>query len=173
MRDYLRQFVAGHSVREKALGPVAAADRPRDTVEALDSFMPPAQLPSATDVSRRPFEGLWTDRVDSDYFIARLARAGALRDGDADRLRKWVTDGYVILPGAVSAEVCEAIKSDLSRAFANGDQRLHVITPGELFGKPLQPGTPEARMRVNDIYVYLESARKALFSESIMHFLRL
>lgn len=175
MRDYLREFVAKHSGREAALGPVVAADRPRQpaSAEVVDSFIPAAQLPSATGVYRGRFEGLWTDRVDSDYFIDRLARAGALRDGDADRLRQWVTDGYAILPGAVSAEVCEAIKSDLSRAFAHGDQRLHVLAPGEHFGKPLQPGTPEARMRVNDIYVYFESARRALFGEPIMHFLRL
>lgn len=174
-RNAAREFIASRSGQARALGPVAAADRPRDpaSAEALDAFMPAAQLPGATDVSRRPFEGLWTDHVDSDYHIERLARAGALRDGDADRLRQWVTDGYVILPGAVPAELCEEIKSDLSTAFANGDQRLHVLAPGDAFGTPLQPGTPEARMRVNDIYVYFESARRALLGEPIMHFLRL
>jgi ectoine hydroxylase-related dioxygenase (phytanoyl-CoA dioxygenase family) len=77
------------------------------------------------------------------------------------------------MPAAVPAKDCEAIKADLRRAFDHGDERLHVLKPGEHFGVPLQPGTPQARTRVNDIYVYYESARRALFAEPIVRFLRL
>jgi phytanoyl-CoA hydroxylase len=158
-----------------ALGAPLVGDLPRRQLsgEDLDAMLPTAQQPHAQVSYRGHFEGLWTDCVDAEQIIERRWRAGQLQAADVDRLKHWVEHGYVVIPGAVPAEDCEAIKADLSRAFEHGDERLHVIKPGEHFGVPLQPGTPQARMRVNDIYVYYESARRALFAEPIVRFLRL
>jgi phytanoyl-CoA hydroxylase len=158
-----------------ALGPPIVGDRANRqlSAEELDALLPAAQQPQAQVTYRSHFEGLWTDRVDAEQVIERRWRAGQLRAADVERLKHWVEHGYIVLPGAVPAEDCEAIKADLGRAFEHGDERLHVLKPGEHFGTPLQPGTPQARMRVNDIYVYYESARRALFAEPIVRFLRL
>ncbi len=157
------------------LAPPVVQDRPREhlSVEDLDALLPVAQQPQAHSAYRGQFEGLWTDRVDAAQVLQRRWRAGQLRAVELERLQHWIEHGYVVLPGAVPPEDCEAIKADLGRAFEHGDERLHVIKPGEHFGQPLQPGTPQARMRVNDIYVYYESARRALFAEPIARFLRL
>ena len=141
--------------------------------EELEAFIPAAHKPNAQNTFRGPFEGLWTDRIDTDSIIQRRARAGQLRAAEIEHLKHWVEHGFVILPAAVPADVCEAIKSDLSRAFERGDERLRVLAPGQQVGQPLRPGTPEARMRVNDIYVYYDSGRHALFAEPILRFLRL
>ena len=158
-----------------ALGAPLVGDRPRRQLsgEDLDALLAAAQRPAAHVAYRGHFEGLWTDRVDAEQVIERRWRAGQLRAADVERLKHWVEHGYVVLPGAVPAEDCEAIKADLRRAFEQGDERLHVLKPGEHSGTPLQPGTPQARMRVNDIYVFYESARRALFAEPIVRFLRL
>jgi ectoine hydroxylase-related dioxygenase (phytanoyl-CoA dioxygenase family) len=65
------------------------------------------------------------------------------------------------------------VKEDLRRAFEFGDERLRLLAPGEHFGRPLQARADTQGMRVNDIYAYFESARRALFSEPIARFLRL
>jgi phytanoyl-CoA hydroxylase len=135
--------------------------------------MPPAQSPQAQVTYRSPFEGLWTDRADAERILERRRRAGQLSNDDVAHLEFWIEHGYVVLPGAVDAEICEAVKDDLARAFEHGDLRLHALKPGVHFGEPLQPGTLAARMRVNDIYVYYESARRALFAEPIVRFLRI
>jgi phytanoyl-CoA hydroxylase len=139
--------------------------------DELDALLPQAQFPAAALPFRGHFEGLWTDRLDAEDLIRRRLRSGQITDSEASQLEHWVEKGYVILPGAVSADVCEQIKSDLARAFAEGDERLRVLNPGEHFGQPLQAGTDMRRRRVQDIYVYFESARKALFSERIARFL--
>jgi hypothetical protein len=157
------------------LAPPVVRDRPRPqlSVEDLDALLPTAQQPHVQVAARGHFEGLWTDRVDAQQVIERRWRAGQLQAADVERLEHWVEHGYVVMPGVIPAEDCEAIKADLRRAFEHGDERLHVLKPGEHFGVPLQPGTPQTGMRVNDIYVYYESARRVLFAEPIVRFLRL
>jgi hypothetical protein len=141
--------------------------------EELDEMLPQAQRDHATVEYRSEFEGLWTDRIDVDAVIERRIRSGQLDDADVELLQHWIERGYVILHGAVPVEVCEQVKADLERAFAQGDSRLHVLAPDEHFGRPLEPATDMRNMRVNDIYVHYDSARRALFAEPVQHFLRL
>jgi phytanoyl-CoA hydroxylase len=141
--------------------------------DELAALLPRAHRDHAAIEYRTEFEGLWTDRIDVDDVIARRRRAGQLTEADVGLLRDWLERGYVILEGAVSKEVCETVKADLRTAFERGDERLHVLAPGEHFGHQLEPGTDMRGMRVNDIYVHLESARRALFNDPVLHFLRL
>jgi hypothetical protein len=136
-------------------------------------MLPRAKGAHAEVAFRSEFEGLWTDRVDVEAVIDRRCRAGQLTDRDLALLSRWLHDGYVILEGAVPIEVCEAVKADLREAFDHGDPRLHVLAPGDHFGRPLEPRTDMHSMRVNDIYVHYESGRRALFAEPVLHFLRL
>jgi phytanoyl-CoA hydroxylase len=164
------------SRRETATATAAVEDPQRErqlTQEELDSLLPRAQFERASAEYRGQFEGLWTDRRDVTEVIARRVRSGDLSEADSDLLRHWVEHGYVVLEGAVPPDVCDRLQDDLSRAFANGDDRLRVLKPGEHFGEPLQAGTDMRGMRVNDVYVHFESAREALFADRIVQFLRL
>jgi hypothetical protein len=176
MRNLFRPPTAGGT--DQLLQPVhqpSTAQPPaaRPSSKDLDSLLPGAEFERATAKYRGHFEGLWTDRVDALDLVERRARAGQISEYEDDLLRTWIEQGYVVLPGAVSAEVCEHVKTDLANSFANGDERLRVLAPGEHFGQPLQAGTDMRGMRVNDIYVYFESARQALFAEPISRFLTL
>jgi len=155
--------------------PATVQDAPRRQLspEEFEALVPVAQEPQAHVVYHGRFEGLWTDRADAALVIERRRRAGQLKIADVELLEHWIEHGYVILRGAVASDVCEDVKADLRRAFENGDPRLHAIKPGEHFGTPLEPGTLQARMRVNDIYVYYEPARRALFAEPIVRFLHI
>lgn len=151
-----------------------ADERPRVQLSdvELEALLPRAREQAPVQY-RGEFEGLWTDRIDVDEVIGRRRRSGQLRDSDVEQLTNWLDHGYVILEGAVPVDLCEAVKADLRTAFHRGDSRLHVLAPGEHFGRELEPGTDMRGMRVNDIYVYFESARRALFVEPVLHFLRL
>ena len=139
--------------------------------EGADRYFARAQHPHASVEFRGKFEGLWTDRADALEIVARRRRAGQLDDDDAQRFVHWIEHGYVILPGAVSNAECDAVGSDLRRAFEHGDERLHVFAPGEQSGSPLTAGLEMDGMRVNDIYVYFDSAREALFNDAVLSFL--
>jgi len=134
---------------------------------------PRAQRGGAQVAFRSEFEGLWIDRTDADEVLARRVRAGQVTEAEVNQLRHFVDHGWVLLEQAVPVETCEEVKRDLRRAFAKGDERVHVLAPGEHFGRPLTAGIDMRAMRVNDIYVYYDSARRALFSPPIVRFLRL
>ena len=118
------------------------------------------------------FGGLWTDRRDASEEIEGRLAAGAISDADADRLRHWIAHGYVILEQAVDPDACDALRADLARAFVEGDERLLMRSPAHEGFEPLRAGVETERARVLDVYAFYESARVALFSEPIVHFLR-
>lgn len=118
------------------------------------------------------FGGLWTDRHDAAEEIERRLEAGTISGPDADQLRDWIAHGYVTIERAVEPEACDRLRADLDRAFANGDERLLVRSPAHEGFEPLEAGADTDRARVLDVYAFYESARAALFSEPIVHFLR-
>jgi phytanoyl-CoA hydroxylase len=117
------------------------------------------------------FGGLWTDRRDAGQTIDRRLAAGTIGDADAERLRDWIAHGYVILEGGVRPEVCDRLRTDLDRAFAQGDERLLMYSPGHDGQTPLRAGVDTERARVVDVYAFYESARAALFGDAIVRFL--
>jgi phytanoyl-CoA hydroxylase len=118
------------------------------------------------------FGGLWTDRRDAGEEIERRLDAGTITESDAERLRHWVADGYVILERGVEPETCDRLRADLDRAFLDGDERLLMHSPADEDYQPLQAGLDTELARVVDVYAFYESARAALFSGPIVHFLR-
>jgi phytanoyl-CoA hydroxylase len=136
---------------------------------ALRSLVAPSEPDPAYD-SR--FGGLWTDRRDAAEEIGRRVEAGTLSQAEAEQIRHWVEHGYAILPGAVAPDVCDRLRADLDRAFAEGDERLLMTSPAVDGFHPLMAGVDSERARVVDVYVFYESAREALFSEPIVRFLR-
>ncbi len=97
---------------------------------------------------------------------------GRITEADADRLRHWVADGYVIIERGVLPDDCDRLRADLEAAFRDGDERLLMHSPQNEDYRPLSAGTDTERVRVVDVYAFYESARVALFSEPIVRFLQ-
>ena len=92
---------------------------------------------------------------------------GRITEADADRLRHWVADGYLILERGVLPDDCDRLRADLEAAFRDGDERLLMHSPQNEDYRPLSAGTDTERVRVVDVYAFYQSARVALFSEPI------
>lgn len=119
------------------------------------------------------FGGFWTDRLDAPQELERRLADGKLTEEDADRLTHWMEKGYVVLPGAVPTSVCDDLRQEIERAWSVGDERLRVFPPGSRDPVRISPDLPSDRLRIVDIYVFVEAARQALFSPPIAHFLEL
>jgi phytanoyl-CoA hydroxylase len=144
-----------------------------EEIDPWDRFLARAAPGGAASITfRGAFEGLWTDRRDAAEVVARRRRSQQLDEAGAALVEHWLEHGYAILPGAVDPQVCDELVDDLRTAFARGDDRLSVIPPGDHFGHKLAPDTDMHGMRVTDVYVYFESARRALLSAAIVQFLR-
>src|SRR5215470_6607553 len=46
----------------------------------------------------------WLDRPDADARLEACRREGRLTADEAERLQKWITDGYFVLPDAVRGD---------------------------------------------------------------------
>ena len=115
--------------------------------------------------------GLWTDRYDAAQEIRRRVSHGRVPASMAPLLEEWSAKGYIILPGTVPAPVCDAVRTDIERAWATGDERIYVFAPGSSDPSPLQPGTATEKMRAVDVYVHFETAHQALFNDRLLDFL--
>lgn len=119
------------------------------------------------------FGGLWTDRADAEEQIAARLRDGRIGEAEAGRLRHWVGHGHVVLEHAVEPAVCDRVRAELDRTFAQGDDRLLMYSEAPDGPHAVEAGVDTPFARVVDAYVFSEPARAALFSAPIVRFLRL
>lgn len=66
----------------------------------------------------------WLDRPDAPRRIDERARAGEITADEAALCRKWVTDGYVVLPNAVAPDILDWVWSAYERRISAG-----AVTP--------------------------------------------
>ena len=119
------------------------------------------------------FGGLWTDRLDASAELERRRAGGVLSDSEATTIANWMSNGYVILEGAVPKEDCDLLGDEIARAWNVGASDLQTQPPGEHATVPPTPDTPPDRMRIIDVYAARPVALKVLMAPTIVRFLTL
>jgi len=122
------------------------------------------------------FGGFWTDQPNALDLIRGKLEAGLITAIDADNLRFWVTNGYLVLEKAVPESVLEAATKDLDSAYSG---RL----PGLLFecqdvigsrkASPWQKEMNDVPAKALDLHYQSLAVRELIFSEVPMRFLAL
>jgi ectoine hydroxylase-related dioxygenase (phytanoyl-CoA dioxygenase family) len=121
---------------------------------------------------RSRFGGLWTDRLDAPVLVEEGLAAGQFSAEDGAALRHWLDHGYAVLRHAVPEALCDAVRSDLERCRSTTGAAILCQSPdGATF--EFNADAPPDDIRVLDAYVHFVSAREALFSAPIVHFLEL
>ena len=113
--------------------------------------------------------GLWPDRPDALGRVERELTAGRLTEAEAESLRRWIADGYVILPGAVPPELADRLWDEVERAWQERDPHLRVELDGTTY--PLDAQLRGRRYKLLDLYARSEAAREAAFAPAIHAFL--
>jgi hypothetical protein len=117
------------------------------------------------------FGGFWTDRNDADALTQAKLASGTITPQDIELLRRWRTDGFVILPGAVAPEVVDRINAEVETIWNTLDPRFRVERGGTV--TPLDPKARGAAAKLLDLYVYSKSAREAAFAPQLVRFLNI
>ena len=115
--------------------------------------------------------GLWIDRVDADALLDERLRLGELTETDAQLLRDWRRDGFVLLRNAISTELADRVNEFVEEVWRTQDPRVIV----ELGGDLSSVGAAERSQpnKLLDLAVYCEDVRRAALAEPILRFLRL
>ncbi len=121
--------------------------------------------------TRSPFGGLWTDRVDADEQLERRLHSGRFSSDLTPAITRWITDGYVILPGAADTVVCDRLAEELAGAWRDGHPDQIVVDSRTGAPRRLEAGDETRLTRAVDAHVHFRSAQELLQSPRVTEFL--
>ncbi len=121
------------------------------------------------------FGGLWIDRADWIDRLAERHRLGLVSDVLAERLYRFVRDGYLVIEKAVPAVVCNRINEDLEWLWENPPATMRMEThepDGELRVLVPDVACRPGRTKLLDLYAFSAAARAAVSAPPVIEFLR-
>jgi len=94
---------------------------------------PAAHRPDNPSATHSRFGGLWTDAGNVLDVIAGRLDLGLVSATQAAMLTAWVSNGYVVLPAAISTDILDRAEEDLDRAYHGDfpDLRFNVRSVGQ------------------------------------------
>lgn len=161
-----RQDLSG-SPRSVSSAPTPAGELAQPRAQGATQLMGPT--------FRSRFGGLWTDLSNARSVIDGKASLGWLSPAEAERLRRWVEDGFVVLPQAVPHELIDRLDADVERIW-NGSSSERCFVEYHAEGAVLHRAGrefKEKRAKLLDLHGHLESARHVIFSTAILRFVSL
>lgn len=109
------------------------------------------------------FGGMWIDRTDFEQEIVRRLAAGQLAPELEADVRRFVRDGYIVLPGAAAEADLVRFEQVISKAFSEGHRHLVGLLPGDGTPRRVVAGMDPREVRIVDCFAVLPEAL-ALFS---------
>lgn len=119
---------------------------------------------------RSRFGGFWVDRHDADEVLEERARTGEIGPELADRIRRFMTDGYVIIPGAVTRETTAQVRAEIDEIWATAPEGSLIETAGQRFVPP-DPRLRSKPSKLLDVHAFSGAARRAIAAPSVMELL--
>ena len=116
---YLRTYPQVVSELRAGLDPGGAS---YDRVGRYRGYLPraDAQRLEWPDRPQSRFGGLWTDQANALDLVDGKLDLGMINAQQADTLREWIRDGYVILKGALPSQMVEGARAELDKAYSGG-----------------------------------------------------
>jgi phytanoyl-CoA hydroxylase len=124
-----------------------------------------------SDFSSR-FKGFWTDAPDAEQHVSELLQAGEITVQDAEDLRQFIRQGYVVLPNAISTELADQIAKEMQSVHAHSEKFV-ARTDRRSYNLATEDVLETPGVRILDYYVNSSLARQAIFSQKIARFLHL
>jgi len=122
------------------------------------------------------FGGFWTDQPNALDLIQGKLEAGLITTMDADRLRFWVANGYLVLEKGVPESVLDAASKELERAYSGQLPELLFECQDVIGNRKASPWRKEMNdvpAKALDLHYQSLAVRELIFSETPMRFLAL
>jgi phytanoyl-CoA hydroxylase len=121
-----------------------------------------------------PFGGLWPDLSNADAVIAGKRALGWISDQEAELLRAWKRDGFVILRQAVPADDIDQLEVDVDRIWSGTSSHRYFVEFWENDAKTVRLAGPEFRdrpVKLLDLFAGSTAALRVTFAPAILRFL--
>lgn len=127
----------------------------------------------------------WFDRPDASATIARKLKKSEIDQGQADLLKKWVDDGYVIVKGAIPTAAIDGVNSFIDNLFSTDTSNENITLLGYQLEKDKPSGAvphrelvklaPEERLlnarlspwRIHELWTQCEAAKAIYENEEL------
>lgn len=121
-----------------------------------------------------PFGGLWIDAANALDLVAGRRALGLINPEEADRLARFIADGYVILPNAVPGVLLDRVENVVEAAY-HGDMpslkfECHAVAAGHV---AWQPAVLDHPAKAIDLHWFSDAVRDSIFCPEILRFLHL
>lgn len=140
-------------------------NRPGEQPDSLETKRQLASLDSS-------FDGFWTDSTEWESTLTALKGAMSMDEREAEQLRHFIRNGYVVLENAVSGELCDAITAEIDQVTRNSEYFI-CRTKRQSYSHATESAVSDQAFRLIDLHVNSENAQKAMFAPVIRHFLEL
>jgi hypothetical protein len=171
---YLRAYPA--AVQDIAAGLVATPLQHYLKFGRARGFLSNAKAPRPANAAalRSQFGGLWPDAPNAADIIQGKLDIGQISERQADKLRFWIANGYVILENAIPPSEVDAAALDLDRAYAGAFPDLkfecNVVERNHMTWRPdINPHPAKAL----DIHHFSPAIRNLMFADATTEFLGL
>jgi len=132
-----------------------------------------AQRPNNSGGFRSRFGGLWTDQLNALDLVEGRRELGMITDEQAGLLKSWISDGYVILHGAIPEPLIASALHEIDAAYGGDypDVRFNIAGIGrnQLWSPDVQKGPAKAL----DLHWFSEPLRELIFAPKVLEFLHL
>jgi ectoine hydroxylase-related dioxygenase (phytanoyl-CoA dioxygenase family) len=118
-----------------------------------------------------PFEPLWIDAPDAQQQLAQRRADGTVDDELARRLDHLIEKGYVVIPGAISAELADALVDEINNVAANPEYYI-ARRARQAYAHPSRDIYDDPTFRLIDYHVNSRLARETIFCEPVREVLR-
>jgi hypothetical protein len=141
---------------------------------APDGAQPLAQSVGAGARYTSVFGGLWPDLSNAEAVIAGKQELGWISEEEAEQLRAWRRDGFVILPQAVAHEEIDRLDQDVERIWAGMSTHRCFVEFWENDVKTVRLAGPEFRdrsVKLLDLFDGSAAALRVTFAPPVQRFL--
>lgn len=130
-------------------------------------------MPQAAGAFRSRFGGFWIDRFDADDELRARIADGRVSPELGERLARFMTDGYVIIPGAVPHEITERVRRDIDQMWTSPPDGALVETfrLGRWREVPPDPSLRRSPTKLLDLHAWSEAARTAIAAPPVLELL--
>ena len=156
--------------------PESSAQEPR-AGEALSSRPHILRIDTNAPIMRNELRSnfLWLDLDDAEQQIERKLRLGQITSEEAEQLRHWARDGYVVLPGSIPHDLIDRALEDVERVWR---ERRHVcidvLTDGRrTYVDEIDSSLRSVPHKLNDLYLSSTSALEIFMHPRIVRFAEL
>jgi len=133
----------------------------------------PYEQPSKQVGFRSQFGGLWTDLSNADEIIVGKLQLGQITEAEAEMLRNWINNGYIIIKNAVPHKLIDEALASIADIYKQGRAFVETYEFGDVRYVRAKERHRQMQHKLIDAYAQSPALQKMMLADPITRFLNI